>query len=115
MNPMKCVSWITTFGNGNVLPPLQNKDLRDWICGCDACQDACPFNKRHDWEEGEEFYGLDTLISLLQPQNLIRASDETLWEKVIPKTEHHLRPAQTETLRICAQRALQYESGNLCE
>lgn len=109
MNPMTCVSFITTFGDGKIAP-FQPAALKDWICGCDACQDACPFNRSHNWRQGENFDGLDDLVELLMPQNLLAASDETLREKVIPKTIKHLQPDQTGTLRICARRALQYEA-----
>lgn len=79
---------------------------------CRLCLHACPFNRHHNWQQGEDFYALESLVELLQPQNMLAASDETLREKVIPKMEHHLQPDQTETLRICARRALQYEKDN---
>lgn len=109
MNPLICVSFITTFGGGNVPPPFTDDTLKDWVCGCDACQDACPFNRRHDWESGEPFDGLEQDVTLLQPQNILAASDATLREKVIPRTECHLRPDQVGILRTCAARALRYE------
>lgn len=46
MNPLKCISFITNFGAGKIPHPLKDNDLNEWISGCDACQDACPFNKR---------------------------------------------------------------------
>lgn len=111
MNPLICVSFLTTFGGGRVPPPLTDDALKDWICGCDACQDACPFNRRHDWQAGEPFDGLEQDVDLLQPRNILAASDETLREKVIPRTEGHLRPDQVGILRVCAARALRYEES----
>ena len=70
--------------------------------GCDACQDACPYNKRHSWNEGEDFPGLKEIEALLQPKNIISASDEELIQKVIPRAEHHLTSVQTDVLRINA-------------
>lgn len=108
MNPMTCVSFLTTFGDGK-FAPFRPDTLKDWICGCDACQDACPFNRGHNWRQGEDFDGLENLVELMEPRNLLAASDETLREKIIPKTVKHLKPDQTEALRICARRALRYE------
>ena len=74
--------------------------------GCDACQDACPYNKRHSWNEGEDFPGLKEIEALLQPKNIISASDEELIQKVIPRAEHHLTSVQTDVLRINATRVI---------
>ena len=47
MNPLSCTSFWTTFGQGAVPPHLTADQFTTWLCGCDACQDACPYN-RHD-------------------------------------------------------------------
>ena len=111
MDPTQCVSFLTTFGGGRVPASLTETDLDTWICGCDACQDACPYNRRHNWQDGEDFYQLAELEDILQPQAILQASDEELREKVIPKTEFHLRPDQTDILRRCAARSLRNERG----
>ncbi len=112
MNPMACVSFWTTFGK-SVLPPFFKKEQFDeWICGCDACQDACPHNRKKDWSEGEEFPGLRELVPLLEPANLIAATDEELRERIIPKTADHVAANQTETLRRGAKRVLKYDKQN---
>ncbi len=74
--------------------------------GCDVCQDACPYNKRHNWNEGEDFPGLKEIEVLLQPKNIISASDEELIQKVIPRAEHHLTDTQTDILRNSAKRVI---------
>lgn len=104
MNPMSCISFWTTFGGGNVPPQLTDEQFGEWIMGCDACQDACPYNRRHDWREGDTFPGLDDLEELLQPENIIRASEQELADRVIPRSEYHLTKEQTDTLRRCADR-----------
>lgn len=74
--------------------------------GYDACQDTCPYNRHHNWNEGEEFPGLKEIEELLQSDNIISASDEELIRKVIPRSEHHLTDTQTDILRTCAKRVL---------
>lgn len=103
--PMRCVSFCTTFGKGAVPPGADEKQLGEWIVGCDACQDCCPHN-RHDWDEGEDFPGLDELLPLLSPENILKATDEELRERIIPKTVRHIFPDEIQTLRINAERAL---------
>jgi len=105
MNPMKCVSFLTTFGGGTVPDGLQAAQFSNWLCGCDACQDACPYNY-HDWSQGMDFPGLSDLVELLQPENLCTASDGALIEKVIPLTDSHILPQNVETLRNNARRVL---------
>ncbi|WP_048515630.1 epoxyqueuosine reductase, partial [Megasphaera cerevisiae] len=105
MNPLACVSFWTTFGKGRIPKSLDEGQFEDWVCGCDSCQDACPYNRR-DWSVGEKFPGLEELTELLRPQNIVKASDAVLCEKVIPKTERHIPPDQVETLRITAVRVL---------
>ena len=110
MNPLLCTSFLTTFGEGKLTDDLSEDMLEEWICGCDACQDACPYN-RHDWSKGKEFYGLEELVPLLEPENLVKASDEELIEKVIPKTDFHIPPEKIEILRRNARRAINYRKN----
>ena len=113
VNPLSCVSLWTTFGGGNVPEHLSTEQFSEWIMGCDACQDACPYNIRHNWDEGEDFPGLDNLEKLLQPKNILSASDEELITKILPLSDHHLTSEQVNTLRICAQRALNYQKKEI--
>ena len=106
MNPLACVSFTTTFGDGRPIPPTTLEQVGEWICGCEACQDACPHNKRHDWSMGEDFPGLEEITDLLRPEGILAASDEELREKVIPKTAAHLRDEQTELLRRMARNCI---------
>ena len=74
--------------------------------GCDACQEACPFNRRHDWSQGRDFPGLDDLTDLMQPENILAASEEELARRICPLTADHIRPEDAITLKINAQRVL---------
>ncbi len=106
MNPMKCISFLTSFGGGYVAEPLKKEQLDQWIFGCDSCQNACPYNMKHNWDEGEDFPGLGEAEKTLDPHNIIAASDEELLLEVFPRTDFHLSPDQINVLRINAQRAL---------
>lgn len=84
MNPLKCVSFLTTFG-GRDLPnePLA-KSFGNCIYGCDICQDVCPMN-RGKWTGGVEFPGLSELASNLTAEGIMRMDDEFYRARVQPK------------------------------
>ncbi len=113
MNPLHCVSFMNTFGDGHPVPPTTFAQAGEWICGCDACQDVCPHNRRHDWSEGENFPGLDDITELLKPEQMIVASDEELRGKVIPKMANHLRDDQTDLLRRMARNCLEQQEKEM--
>ena len=68
----------------------------------------CPFNRGHDWSVGQAFPGLAELEPVLQPEYILKASDEEILEKVIPKLCFHLTNEQIPLLRSSAKRALHY-------
>lgn len=108
MNPLNCVSFWTSFGKGVVPPHLKEEMFETWICGCDNCQDACPYNKRKNWEEGKSFSDLEELADALAPENILTQSDAYLMEHIIAKTDNHLKPSDTAVIRRNAKRALQF-------
>ncbi len=83
--------------------------FEDWVCGCDNCQDACPYNRRHDWNAGGDFSDLEEIAPLILPKNYDNLSDEFLIREVVAKTDGHVQPSQVGALRKNAERALQYE------
>lgn len=105
LNPFHCVSFINTFGRGIVPDGLQEEQLGTWIVGCDACQDACPFNRRHDWSQGEDYPGLGALVEIMQPENILSASSEQL-ENICLRSSDHLQPKDSEVLKTNAERVL---------
>lgn len=105
MNPFKCVSWCTTFGNCEVPEGCAPEMFQKWTIGCDNCQDACPFNRRHDWTVGKECSNISEIANTIQPGNYDHLSDEYLAEEVLPKTEYHIQPKDIPALRINAARA----------
>lgn len=106
MNPLTCVSFINTFGDGKLPDGVIDDMLEAWILGCDNCQDACPFNADHDWSIGLDYPGLDELEPLLQPEYILKASDEEIIKKLIPKFCFHLTDKQIPLLRKSAKRAI---------
>lgn len=106
MNPLTCVSFINTFGDGKLPDGVTDDMLEAWILGCDNCQDACPFNADHDWSIGLDYPGLDELEPLLQPEYILKASDEEIIKTLIPKFCFHLTDKQIPLLRKSAKRAI---------
>ena len=106
MNPLTCVSYINTFGDGKLPEGVTEDMLEEWILGCDNCQDCCPFNKNYDWSIGKDYPGLDALELILQPEYILKASDEEIIKKLIPKFCFHLTDKQIPLLRKSAKRAI---------
>ena len=109
MDPTRCISFWTTFGKGYVPEFLEEDQFEEWVCGCDNCQDICPYNRRVNWDEGEDFSELSELAPQITPEQLLKQSDEFIRTRVITKTDHHLQPEDTDALRRTAERALKYQ------
>ena len=105
LNPDYCVSAINTFGKGVIPEDLREEQLGDWMVGCDTCQNACPFNRKHDWSQGEEYPGLEALVEVMQPKNILTASKEQL-ETICLRSSNHLRAEETQVLKTNAERVL---------
>ena len=45
LDSRRCVSYLTIEHRGDVRPGLREK-IAPWVFGCDACQEACPYNAR---------------------------------------------------------------------
>ncbi len=89
-SPLRCVSCWTTFGNRNPPRGMTGEMPGEWICGWDACQDTCPFNRTHDWSAGEHPADLEAVAPLLVPENLPNLSDAFLVEQIIAGSAGHL-------------------------
>jgi len=84
MNPLKCISFLTTFGGRN-LPkePLAGK-FGNCIYGCDICQDVCPMN-HNKWIGEEAFPGLKELAAFLTPEEILKMTEEFYVKNIQPK------------------------------
>jgi epoxyqueuosine reductase QueG len=109
IDPLKCVSYWTTFGNSDIPQGLSPEMFEEWVCGCDNCQDACPHNIRHDWNAGKHFSNLKEIAPMILPRNYENLSDEFLIEQVISKTADHLQVSDVQALRKNAERSLNYQ------
>jgi len=85
MQPMRCVSFLTSKGGGLVElagNPL-SKGIGDWVYGCDDCQTVCPFNRRSDGNIN--FPGLDSMADALSLEKIIDMDDGFYKNVIQPK------------------------------
>jgi epoxyqueuosine reductase len=84
MNPVRCVSFLTTIDRHDLEVNPVSKDFDSWFFGCDACQDACPMNKGK-WKQKEEFPGLSQIAPYLSPENIMEMEEEFYKENIQSK------------------------------
>jgi epoxyqueuosine reductase len=84
MNPLQCISFLTTFGGRNLTQePLAN-NFGEWVYGCDVCQDVCPMN-HGKWIGNEEFPGIAELAPSLTVEAIMKMDEEYYRREVQPK------------------------------
>ncbi len=84
LNFPKCISFLTTFGGRDLINEPSRSGIGQWIYGCDACQDTCPFN-RGQWRGDTEFPGLAEITPLLTWENLLESDEAALRKKLSAK------------------------------
>ena len=67
----KCISYYTIEKKGDLPENMEGK-FKDWIFGCDICQDVCPWNLRQIPHNEPEFEPHTDLLNLSKPD----------WEKL---------------------------------
>ncbi len=45
INGSKCIAYFTIELKDEIIPAEQKGKFRDWMFGCDICQDVCPWNR----------------------------------------------------------------------
>lgn len=71
MNPLHCISFLTTFGGRDLTCKPLASDFSEWIYGGDFCQDVCPMNHKK-WMGLKDFPDLPDLASHLTAENILK-------------------------------------------
>ena len=81
VNGLACVSYL--MGMSTCAPGKKYYDKTgSWIYGCDACQNACPFNKK-SWSATEEYPGLEELSRHISYEQIL-SMDYTTMRDLLP-------------------------------
>jgi epoxyqueuosine reductase len=66
----KCISYQTIENKGNTSIPTVREGSEKWIFGCDACMDACPWNR----------FAVHNATAEFQPDKSLLSMTDTDWE-----------------------------------
>jgi len=72
LDARKCISYLTIEYRGEKIPDEFRGKWKQWIFGCDICQDVCPWNRKAVPHNEPAF----------QPSELLLNRQKTDWEKL---------------------------------
>jgi len=64
LDARKCISYWTIEHKGDSIPEEFKEHFRDWIFGCDICQDVCPWNRLSETHNEPEFEPKEELLKM---------------------------------------------------
>lgn len=80
VNSHKCISYLTIELKENIIPSGLEEQMKDWMFGCDICQDVCPWNRFSKPNSTEDFQPKDSIL------NFSKSDWEEITEEVFNKT-----------------------------
>ena len=93
LNSNRCVSYWTLEKRGDLgLAASDKPKISRWIAGCDACQEACPFNSKAERKSGEIPPQNSTRLN--QWRDLLLESTEEYQKRVKDSALKRVKPAQ---------------------
>jgi epoxyqueuosine reductase len=104
MNPMACVSCITTFTGRDMPNEKYREQIGNWVYGCDVCQDVCPMNKNR-WKETKEFPNLQELSQHISLKKILKM-DYTFLEEVMQTKFWYIEKADVWKWKVNAINAM---------
>ena len=79
LDARKCISYFTIEYHGD-LPPEEKENFKDWIFGCDICQDVCPWNR----------FAKPNAENSFRPHEGLQDMDKNKWEHLNREHFNHL-------------------------
>jgi epoxyqueuosine reductase len=71
----KCISYLTIENKGAISSEFRGK-FRNWVFGCDACQDVCPWNKKFETQTTDPDFIPDPPLKELSYREVMEMEQE---------------------------------------
>ena len=96
LNSNRCISYWTLEKRGELsLSPDDQRGVKQWIAGCDICQEVCPFNKKPTQKELTLAVPIDTHATTLHDWiGLLKETQEEYQARVKHSALNRIKPAQ---------------------